>query len=345
MLRMNGIEAWISDEDKTPFTVYGVEKDATTGVMSCWIAYEPGMNFAIRWQDLDSSVDIGGFVNIDSYQYGGRLIKSKSYAPAVFSRVQTSSTYSRPLAFPSHSPGEWPGSSRWPESDLGDMGTPAHHVRTPLGGTITLDVHVVTSGETRIHEGLSDLAAQRLCCSSQAPLLASLLPSSSTEVVSLGKIATFVFRYRTINFLRAHGLAPVDRQMFSTSFRTPHVGDKRSISSLESDLDDEDSDPASPTSLVPLYVAIPKSRHRTLGLMLFHVDRGSTEFQTYTIIDLEDVATTPGDPGDAACCDTHIHQIIPSSDLTSPVSPSRTSKSTPAPSYQPTLATLFYVNV
>lgn len=239
MLRMNGIEAWISDEDKTPFTVYGVEKDATTGVMSCWIAYEPGMNFAIRWQDLDSSVDIGGFVNIDSYQYGGRLIKSKSYAPAVFSRVQTSSTYSRPLAFPSHSP--------------------AHHVRTPLGGTITLDVHVVTSGETRIHEGLSDLAAQRLCCSSQAPLLASLLPSSSTEVVSLGKIATFVFRYRTINFLRAHGLAPVDRQMFSTSFRTPHVGDKRSISSLESDLDDEDSDPASPTSLVPLYVAIPKS--------------------------------------------------------------------------------------
>lgn len=43
MLRMNGVEAWISSEDKTPFAAYGVEKDATTGVMSCWIAYEPGM--------------------------------------------------------------------------------------------------------------------------------------------------------------------------------------------------------------------------------------------------------------------------------------------------------------
>ena len=62
-------------------------------------------NFAIRWRDLDSSVDIGGFVTIDGVQYGGRLIKSKSYAPAVFSRIQTSSMYSRPLSFPHHSPG------------------------------------------------------------------------------------------------------------------------------------------------------------------------------------------------------------------------------------------------
>ncbi|TEB33415.1 hypothetical protein FA13DRAFT_1789871 [Coprinellus micaceus] len=238
MLRMNGVEAWISDEGKAPLPVYGVEKDATTGVMSCWIAYDPGMNFAIRWRDLDSSVDIGGFVTIDGVQYGGRLIKSKSYAPAVFSRIQTSSMYSRPLSFPHHSP--------------------AHHVRTPLGGTITLDIHVVSSGDTRIHEGLSDLAAQRLCCCSQTPLMASLIPSSSTEVASLGKIATFIFRYRTINFLRAYGLAPVERPAYAVVFRTPQIGDKRSASSLDSEPDDED-DASSPNSMVPLYVATPKS--------------------------------------------------------------------------------------
>ncbi|KAJ2932469.1 hypothetical protein H1R20_g4609, partial [Candolleomyces eurysporus] len=237
MLRINGVEAWISDENKTPFAVYGVEKDASAGVVSCWIAYEPEMNFAMRWRDLDGTVDIGGFVTVDGCQYGGRLIKARSYAPAVFSRIQTSSMYSRPLSFPSHSP--------------------AHHVRTPLGGTITLEVHVVASGETRIHEGLSDLAAQRLCCSSQAPLLASLLPSSSTEVASLGKIATFIFRYRTINFLRAYGLAPVERQPYVGLYRTPQVGDKRSASSLESDLDDDD-DSSSPSSVIPLYITTPK---------------------------------------------------------------------------------------
>lgn len=231
MLRLNGVEAWISNEDKVPFPVYGVERDAKTGVLSCWIAYEPGQNFAIRWRDLDGSVDISGFVNIDGCQYGGRLIKSKSYAPAVFSRVQTSSTYSRPLSFPVHSHD--------------------HHTRTPLGGTITLDVHIVTSGETRIHEGLSDLAAQRLCCFSQTPLMSSLLPSSSTEVASLGKIATFVFRYRTINYLRAYGLAPIEQQPFATAFRPHHTGDKRSISSLESDPDDDEclSSPIDPVAL------------------------------------------------------------------------------------------------
>lgn len=153
----------------------------------------------------------------------------------------------------------------------------AHNVRTPLGGTITLDIHVVASGETRIHEGLSDLAAQRLSCCSQAPLMASLIPSSSTEVASLGKIATFIFRYRTISasspvspthssrsniihsadFLRAYGLAPVERQPFTLAFRTPHVGDKRSVSSLDSDPDDED-DASSPNSVIPLYVATPR---------------------------------------------------------------------------------------
>lgn len=153
----------------------------------------------MRWRDLDGTVDVGGFVTVDGCQYGGRLIKARSYAPAVFSRIQTSSMYSRPLSFPSHSPGEWPWSLGDPCTSALTLFYLAHHVRTPLGGTITLEVHVVASGETRIHEGLSDLAAQRLCCSSQAPLLASLLPSSSTEVASLGKIATFIFRYRTIS--------------------------------------------------------------------------------------------------------------------------------------------------
>lgn len=67
----------------------------------------------------------------------------------------------------------------------------------PLGGTIVLDVHIVSSGETKIYEGLSDYAAKRICSCSQAPLMTSLLPSSSTEVASLGKLATFIFSYRT----------------------------------------------------------------------------------------------------------------------------------------------------
>jgi hypothetical protein len=214
MLRMNGIEAWISGDDKAGFPVYGVEKDEASGVVSCWIAYEPGMNFAIRWRDLDDMVDTGGFVSMNNFPYGGRLIRSKSYAPAVFSRIPTSPTHSRPLSFPIHSP--------------------SHHTRAPMGGVITLDVYMVSSGATKVHEGLSDYAAQRLSCCSQGPLLASLLPSSSTEVVSLGKVATFNFRYRTVNFLRAYGLAPIPHCQQAIKSH-PQLGEKRSADSLHED--------------------------------------------------------------------------------------------------------------
>ena len=42
MLRLNGVEAWISGDDKAPFAVYGVERDATLNQVSCWVPYEPG---------------------------------------------------------------------------------------------------------------------------------------------------------------------------------------------------------------------------------------------------------------------------------------------------------------
>ncbi|TFK17508.1 hypothetical protein FA15DRAFT_698412, partial [Coprinopsis marcescibilis] len=172
MLQMNGIEAWISGDDKKPFPVYGVEKDPDTGLISCWIPFEPGANFAIRWRDMDDmlDLDLGGFLNMDGHQCGGRLIRSKSYAPSVFSRIPTSPTHSRPLTFPLNSDGK----------SFHDFYAPS---RSPFGGAIVLDVHIVTSGDTRIHEGLSDHAAKRI---------------SSTEVASMGKLATFAFRYRTM---------------------------------------------------------------------------------------------------------------------------------------------------
>ena len=74
------------------------------------------------------------------------------------------------------------------------------------------------------------------------------------------------------DFLRAYGLAPVERPPYSVVYRTPQIGDKRSASSLDSDPDDED-DASSPNSMVPLYVATPKvgCSQCTLLLMLTSV--------------------------------------------------------------------------
>jgi hypothetical protein len=58
-------------------------------------------------------------------------------------------------------------------------------------GTIMLDIHQVQIGEAKLHEGLSTYYRR-----DEASSLSSATPFSSTEVTSLGKIATFVFKYR-----------------------------------------------------------------------------------------------------------------------------------------------------
>lgn len=63
-------------------------------------------------------------------------------------------------------------------------------------GTIILDIHQVQIGEARLHEGLTTYYR----CGETSPL-SSATPFSSTEVTSLGKIATFIFKYRPMGKL------------------------------------------------------------------------------------------------------------------------------------------------
>jgi hypothetical protein len=59
-------------------------------------------------------------------------------------------------------------------------------------GTISLDIHVVEVGEAnRLHEGFSSYYRR-----DEGSPLSSATPFSSTEVSSIRKIATFIFKYR-----------------------------------------------------------------------------------------------------------------------------------------------------
>lgn len=66
---------------------------------------QPFKNFSIRWRDLADPTtaihhyDISGFVTMDGYELGGRVIKARTYAPAIFSRIATSPTSCLPLSF------------------------------------------------------------------------------------------------------------------------------------------------------------------------------------------------------------------------------------------------------
>src|SRR6266545_307645 len=72
--------------------------------------------FAIRWRDISDPIacpvidgyyndpyvlqrDLSGFVMMDGYELGGRVLHARSHAPAIFSRIATSSTSCVPLTF------------------------------------------------------------------------------------------------------------------------------------------------------------------------------------------------------------------------------------------------------
>jgi hypothetical protein len=74
--------------------------------------------FAIRWRDISDPVacpvidgyyndpyvlqrDLSGFVMMDGYELGGRVLHARSHAPAIFSRIATSPTSCVPLTFSS----------------------------------------------------------------------------------------------------------------------------------------------------------------------------------------------------------------------------------------------------
>ncbi|KAF9531215.1 hypothetical protein CPB83DRAFT_892055 [Crepidotus variabilis] len=249
-LQVNGVEAWITTGDKVPVKEYAVDLDEETGVATCWISGEPGETFAIRWRDLSDPIanpssdgcylsasyvprDLSGFVMMDGYELGGRVLNARSHASVIFSRIATSPTSCVPLTF-----------SNLPRT----AGIGEDWVTL---GAISLDIHVVEIGEAnRLHEGYSSYYRR-----GEAAPLSSATPFSSTEVTSLRKIATFVFKYRPLDVLRYHSIAPVSyvppsglavlAGVVAGSSRTlvPRLGDKRSA---PEDDDECDSD-LSPT--------------------------------------------------------------------------------------------------
>jgi hypothetical protein len=225
-LQLNGIEAWITLDNKVQVQEYIPEIDEESGVATCWIGAEPGQTFAIRWRDLLDPTkrtyyrDISGFVTMDGYELGGRVLQARSHASAIFSRIATSPTSCLPLTF-----------SNLPRS----AGIGADWKTL---GTISLDIHVVEVGEAnRLHEGFSSYYRR-----DEGSPLSSATPFSSTEVSSIRKIATFIFKYRPLDVLQYHSIAPTPMTHGCPWVSEPNLGDKRSASYSDDDDDISDDD-------------------------------------------------------------------------------------------------------
>jgi len=96
MLTHRGFSAWIAVDGK-PLPEYLVAEDAKAAKVSCWIPSEAGQKFAVHWKDHGSKIDSCSFITLDGLVVPGRFI----FGDGETSRggVRSGANTERPFAF------------------------------------------------------------------------------------------------------------------------------------------------------------------------------------------------------------------------------------------------------
>ncbi|KAF8072186.1 hypothetical protein FPV67DRAFT_925272 [Lyophyllum atratum] len=201
-MKFLGFEAYV--------TVDGVnlpEYDATTNegskTMSCWIPSEAGKPFAVNWRSEElRPFATCGWVHIDGISVGGRFGKEDGGLSSQ-NDMQTSSTTTRPLLFASI---ELTDDDEYlaPEKtkDLGDIILRIRHVELQQRKAATGRILPVIE---KVHERSKKAMTHQVRFGEE---VLHRKPYESIANKTISELATFIFRYRSIDVLRADGIAP-----------------------------------------------------------------------------------------------------------------------------------------
>ncbi|KAJ7121330.1 hypothetical protein C8R43DRAFT_1033875 [Mycena crocata] len=201
-LRANGIEAWIQVDrhDATLFQPEAVE--APTG-QTCWIASELNKGFSIHWKNTDVFCQTVARIWVDGIECSGEILRGPNFAASVSGRRTSSSTVS-PFVF---SPLQLTDDDAFLGSaaDM-DVGLIRLEIWTiNMTGTEPYK-NLAPAAETKVHERDKKAVAHHIKFGQpevQAPRAAAII-----EYLELIPLVTFTFKYRSIDILRAHDIAP-----------------------------------------------------------------------------------------------------------------------------------------
>ncbi|GLB34829.1 hypothetical protein LshimejAT787_0203940 [Lyophyllum shimeji] len=207
MLTHRGFSAWIVVDGK-PLPEYLVAVDSNANRVSCWIPSEEGKHFAVHWQDHGGKVDTCAFITLDGFVVPGRFL----FGEGVASRqgVRTSPTTERPFVFRKVDETASETSSECSSQGIGVVALrikqvarvdlrPANPIlelpRTVLGKRKAGDFCVGFGEENRSDQ--------------QFPSTWSVVPHDKTVpgAKQPSTYVTFVFRYRSREFLVTQGIA------------------------------------------------------------------------------------------------------------------------------------------
>ncbi|KAK7461824.1 hypothetical protein VKT23_008255 [Stygiomarasmius scandens] len=201
MLQVGNISAWVSI-DGIELTQYSIENYGFES--SCWIASEVGKKFAVHWKYESLPCDLRAAVYIDG-QKCDSILSSRSRLPKerYVDAVPTSGKSERPLMFSVPNTTDDEEYLAMTNPVTGEIKVEVHECE------ITAEVEFENSnshftGAGKVHE------KSKKALGHQVGLGEERISRSHdrVEVDDGDKVATFLFRYRPIEFLQADGIAP-----------------------------------------------------------------------------------------------------------------------------------------
>ncbi|TRM64530.1 hypothetical protein BD626DRAFT_430349 [Schizophyllum amplum] len=204
-MKLRGIECWIS-VDGNRLEEHSVEVDEEKAEHSAWIASEPGQFFSINWRDPDQSRATNGMLQTDGIDCGGTLLEVPRFAGIQEihkTHVLTSKDEGRALQFATLELTDDDRHLKQDTKDLGQIQLVMWHVRVKAA----MPFGVLKIAEpSRVHEKTKK--GLQLAVKLGAAEKMHSRSRKKFSVDNLEKLGTFIFRYRTLDMLRANGIAP-----------------------------------------------------------------------------------------------------------------------------------------
>ncbi|KAJ7709703.1 hypothetical protein B0H17DRAFT_999060 [Mycena rosella] len=209
MLTHRGFSAWIVVDGK-PVSEYLVAEDTKAARVSCWIPSEEGQKFSVHWKDHGGKVDSCSFITLDGYVVPGRFLFGTG--ETFRDGARSSATTERPFVFQKVEQGAYEPSIHAVNKDVGMITLRIKRIQR-VASRPANPVQVLPSVT------LGKRKAGDLCVSfgedkqtfDQFAFTWSVKPyekDSPAGARTPSTYVSFVFRYRSREFLQLQGIMP-----------------------------------------------------------------------------------------------------------------------------------------
>ncbi|KAJ3732302.1 hypothetical protein DFJ43DRAFT_1074718 [Lentinula guzmanii] len=209
MLTHRGFSAWI-EVDGQPVPEYLAAVNAKLNQISCWIPSEESKAFSVHWSDAGGNVDTCSFITLDGVVVPGRFLLGSGTTSR--SGVRTSKNTEAPFVFKKSQGGTTLSTSS--KSDAGMITLKIKRINrvSPRPANAYHDLTKIIPAQPSVGDLCAGFGADNKSFD-QSPFTWAIKPHDTTNPKSkkIPTYVSFVFRYRSREFLQAQGIVEPER--------------------------------------------------------------------------------------------------------------------------------------